>query len=204
MQVETLRNPRLDAERPMAVTQKFLVVTSNYPARAAGVGKLMRIDRAREVCPELVLISGEDLTPYREASAQVFSALSSFGNCQKLGLDELFVDVTAAAHELLAAELAWAPTCNVHSAATGTCSAEAQSHTGTDYRPQDLRSTASSGVSMTSARMGDGVPLLRAASHVAMQCKQAVLEQTGLTVSVGVANNKALPTLTLTLTRPQL
>ena len=52
--------------------------------------------------------------------------------------------------------------------------------------------------------MGDGVPLLRAASHVAMQCKQAVLEQTGLTVSVGVADNKALPTLTLTLTRPQL
>ena len=96
-QVEMARNPHLDRDRPVAVTQKFLVVTCNYPARAAGVGKLMRIDKAKEVCPDLVLVSGEDLTPYREASESIFAALSAFGPCQKLGLDELFVDVTALA-----------------------------------------------------------------------------------------------------------
>ena len=47
------------------VTQKYLVVTANYPARARGVGKLMGTAEARRRCPELVLVSGEDLTPYR-------------------------------------------------------------------------------------------------------------------------------------------
>ena len=47
------------------ITQKYLVVTCNYPARAAGVGKLMSTKEARKKCPSLVLISGEDLTPYR-------------------------------------------------------------------------------------------------------------------------------------------
>ena len=47
------------------ITQKYLVVTCNYPARAAGVGKLMSTKEALKRCPSLVLISGEDLSPYR-------------------------------------------------------------------------------------------------------------------------------------------
>ena len=63
-QVEELRNPAL-REQPLAVTQKYIVVTSNYPARARGVTKLMAITDARARCPELVCVCGEDLTPYR-------------------------------------------------------------------------------------------------------------------------------------------
>jgi nucleotidyltransferase/DNA polymerase involved in DNA repair len=36
--VEECRNPSLRGQ-PLAVTQKYLVVTANYPARAAGVTK---------------------------------------------------------------------------------------------------------------------------------------------------------------------
>ena len=43
-------------------------VTCNYPARRAGVTKLMTIEEARRKCPELILVCGEDLTPYREMS----------------------------------------------------------------------------------------------------------------------------------------
>lgn len=57
-QVEELRDPRL-SERPTAVTQKYLIVTANYRARAAGLGKLMSIDEAKRRCPEVVLISGQ-------------------------------------------------------------------------------------------------------------------------------------------------
>ena len=39
--------------------------TANYRARAAGLSKLMAIDEAKRRCPEVALISGEDLTPYR-------------------------------------------------------------------------------------------------------------------------------------------
>eukprot|EP00966_Prymnesium_polylepis_P057367 1328438-Prymnesium_polylepis.1 len=86
-QEEIRRDASLDPARPVAVFQKFLVVTCNYPARAAGVAKLMRTEVARARCPELVLVSGEDLTPYREASDRVFASLCRFGPTQKLGLD---------------------------------------------------------------------------------------------------------------------
>lgn len=39
-QVEEVRDPSL-RERPLGVTQKYLIVTSNYPARRSGVTKLM-------------------------------------------------------------------------------------------------------------------------------------------------------------------
>ncbi len=45
------------------------VVTCNYPARAAGVTKLMAITEARARCPQLALVPGEDLSPYRWAWA---------------------------------------------------------------------------------------------------------------------------------------
>ena len=87
-QCEELRNPALK-ERPLGkvlsvallpqalsrqyalvcgtgITQKYLIVTSNYPARRRGVTKLMGTVEAKQKCPELVLVSGEDLTPYRQ------------------------------------------------------------------------------------------------------------------------------------------
>ena len=53
------------------IQQKYLLVTCNYPARARGVTKLMGITEAKKKCPELVLVSGEDLTRYREMSYQI-------------------------------------------------------------------------------------------------------------------------------------
>ena len=223
-QVELVRDPTIDRERPVAVSQKFLVVTANYAARAAGVGKLMRIDAAKECCPELVLIPGEDLTPYREASAAIFTVLSEFGACQKLGLDEFFVDVTIAS-KLLGTKLPWAAACHVHAAKHGTSSAEALEGRTTNMRPQDLRAKAAS---TSDSGGGDGggagrvckgatavaddcdddndgdtlTTLLRAASHVAEHCKRAVLEQCGLTVSAGVASTKALAKLVSGLHKP--
>jgi nucleotidyltransferase/DNA polymerase involved in DNA repair len=135
-----LRN-RLPASRPVAVTQKFLVVTCNYPARAAGVGKLMATSEALRRCPELKLVSGEDLTPYREASDAVLEVLSRFGPTQRAGLDEFFVDATAAARGEVEAGSGerWAPGTHVHTAATATTTAEAMAGTGTCFRPMDLR-----------------------------------------------------------------
>ncbi|CAL8464263.1 g3798 [Coccomyxa elongata] len=78
----------------MAVTQKYLIVTANYPARRLGVTKLQGISVAKERCPGLILISGEDLSPYRQASKQILSVLQRFGVAERLGMDEVFLDVT--------------------------------------------------------------------------------------------------------------
>lgn len=40
-------------------------------ARELGVTKLMSVANAREKCPQLVLVKGEDLTHYREMSYKV-------------------------------------------------------------------------------------------------------------------------------------
>ena len=54
----------------------------------------MSTDDAKNKCPSLVLISGEDLTPYRKASKHITAVLQRFGVCQRLGMDEVFVDIT--------------------------------------------------------------------------------------------------------------
>lgn len=59
-QVEELRNPSLKGS-PLGVTQKYLIVTSNYAARSRGVSKLMGIKDAQAVCPEIHLVRSNKL-----------------------------------------------------------------------------------------------------------------------------------------------
>ena len=93
-QVEERRRPTL-AGRPLGVRQKNIVVTCNYEARAMGIRKCMLVEDALRVCPSLTLVPGEDLAPYRQASAQVTALLQQFSPLvERLGLDENFVDVT--------------------------------------------------------------------------------------------------------------
>ena len=60
-----------------------------YTARSFGVTKLQGITEAKERCPGLILISGEDLTPYRRASKEILAVLQRFGVAERLGMDEV-------------------------------------------------------------------------------------------------------------------
>uniref|UniRef100_A0A8C8E847 DNA polymerase iota n=1 Tax=Otus sunia TaxID=257818 RepID=A0A8C8E847_9STRI len=93
-QVEMIRNPEL-RDKPLGVQQKYIVVTCNYEARKRGVKKMMSVKDAKEKCPQLVLVNGEDLTPYREMSYKVTELLGEFCPLvERLGFDENFVDIT--------------------------------------------------------------------------------------------------------------
>ncbi|XP_006893217.1 PREDICTED: DNA polymerase iota-like, partial [Elephantulus edwardii] len=82
-------------DKPLGVQQKSLLVTCNYEARKLGVKKLMSIRDAKEKCPQLVLVNGEDLTQYREMSYKVTELLEEFSPIvERLEFDENFVDVT--------------------------------------------------------------------------------------------------------------
>ena len=61
----------------LGIQQKYIIVTCNYVARKFGVKKLMYISDAKKKCPELVLVSGEDLTHYREYSDKVTGKTAS-------------------------------------------------------------------------------------------------------------------------------
>ena len=66
-------------------------------ARSHGVKKLMPITEAKRLCPSLVLADGEDLSPFRDVSKRLYALLRSHswnGRVERLGLDEIFLDVT--------------------------------------------------------------------------------------------------------------
>lgn len=94
-QVEEIRDPTL-RDKPVGIQQKNIVVTCNYVARSYGIKKLMLLTDALRLCPDLVLVKGEDLTPYRQMSSKIHSVLLTFTPLvEKLGLDENFLDVTS-------------------------------------------------------------------------------------------------------------
>ncbi|PLB55030.1 putative DNA polymerase iota [Aspergillus steynii IBT 23096] len=82
---------------PLAVQQKQIVVTCNYEARRRGLHKLQLIREAKQICPDVVIVLGEDLSKFRDASKELYLFLRGFvwgGRVEKLGFDELFLDVT--------------------------------------------------------------------------------------------------------------
>ncbi|RAH43293.1 putative DNA polymerase iota [Aspergillus brunneoviolaceus CBS 621.78] len=82
---------------PLAVQQKQIVVTCNYEARRRGLRKLQLIREAKQICPDVVIVLGEDLTRFRDASKRLFLYLRSFvwgDKVERLGFDEVFMDVT--------------------------------------------------------------------------------------------------------------
>ncbi|KAH6841237.1 hypothetical protein B0T12DRAFT_458430 [Alternaria alternata] len=89
-------NPALRS-LPLAVQQKQIIVTCNYEARRRGLHKLQLIHQAKKVCPDVVIVLGEDLTRFRNASKQLYTFLRSFSwnsRVERLGFDEVFLDVT--------------------------------------------------------------------------------------------------------------
>lgn len=72
--------------------QKQLIVTCNYEARRLGLHKLQLIREARKICPDVVIIMGEDLTRFRDASKELYKFLRTFswsGKVERLGFDEV-------------------------------------------------------------------------------------------------------------------
>jgi nucleotidyltransferase/DNA polymerase involved in DNA repair len=84
-------NPALRS-LPLAVQQKQIVVTCNYEARRRGLRKLQLIHEAKKACPDVVIVLGEDLTRFRNASKELYAFLRSFSwnsRCERLGFDEV-------------------------------------------------------------------------------------------------------------------
>lgn len=85
--------------RPLGIKQKNILATCNYNARGRGVRKLMLVSEARAVCPDLVLVDGEDLTPFRDASKMLFNFLRAYSwsaKVERLGFDEVFMGTPSA------------------------------------------------------------------------------------------------------------
>ncbi|XP_045646086.1 DNA polymerase iota isoform X1 [Ursus americanus] len=175
-QVEMISNPELKG-KPLGVQQKYLVVTCNYEARKLGVKKLMNVRDAKEKCPQLVLVNGEDLTRYREMSYKVTELLEEFSPVvERLGFDENFVDLTEMVErrlqQLQSDELS------------------ALTVSGHVYNNQYIN-------------LHDIVHIrLLVGSQIAAEMREAMYNQLGLTGCAGVASNKLLAKLVSGVFKP--
>ncbi|XP_053277619.1 DNA polymerase iota isoform X1 [Pleuronectes platessa] len=167
-QVEMIRNPAL-REVPLAgIQQKYIIVTCNYVARDLGLTKLMSVIDAKEKCPQLVLVKGEDLTHYREMSYKVTELLMSYCPLvERLGFDENFMDVT----EMVERRLTQTPDLNNFSF-TG----HVYNHISANVKASDH-------------------PRMALGSHIAAELREAIHNKLGLTGCAGIATNKLLAKL---------
>ncbi|XP_044185835.1 DNA polymerase iota isoform X1 [Thunnus albacares] len=166
-QVEMIRNPAL-RDVPLGIQQKYIIVTCNYVARQQGVTKLMSITDAKEKCPQLVLVKGEDLTHYREMSYKVTELLLSYCPLvERLGFDENYMDVT----EMVETRLTQTVESNNYS-----FKGHVYNHSGADAKAANH-------------------PRLALGSHIAAELREALHSKLGLTGCAGVATNKLLAKL---------
>ncbi|CAI6009140.1 unnamed protein product [Closterium sp. NIES-65] len=147
------------------------------------------IDDARTRCPEIVLVNGEDLTPYRQASKRIFFVLARFGTLERLGLDEAFVDLSPQVAAMVAAG-SFKEGFLGHverGAATGggkgggASEIDREGGRGSEENDHDDRCLF----------LGPGECHLAAGSWLAGEARRAVEEETGYQMSCGVSHNSA-------------
>ena len=173
-QCEELRNPLLRG-KPVGVQQKALVITSNYAARAFGIQKGDSLQAVREKCPDITICNGEDLTFYGQISQQVFDVAQRFtSRVEKLGLDEIFVDITELLEERLDAE---------------PC--------GEIYGEGDAQPPAEPAEADCWRRLSVG-------SAICQEIREAIQQEVGLTSSAGISVSKLLAKMVSSWKKPNL
>ncbi|XP_075147278.1 DNA polymerase iota [Haematobia irritans] len=174
-QVEEIRNPSLRS-KALGVQQKNIVVTCNYNARAHGVKKLMLVAEAKRLCPDLVLVSGEDLTPYKQMSQKIFEILLNYTPLvEKLGFDENFLDVSALVESREQLKLQ-------------------QDKDDIDIPEVDGHIYPSDGTTLNACRCGCS-HRLAVGTQIAREIRQELKNKLGLTCCAGIAYNKLLAKL---------
>lgn len=95
--VEELRDPSLK-NKPFAVggeaDKRGVIASCSYAARKYGVHSAMATSRAKQLCPELILIRGKH-NEYSQKSSEVMEILSGHtALIEKVSIDEAFMDVS--------------------------------------------------------------------------------------------------------------
>ncbi|MCO5613764.1 hypothetical protein L7F22_068042 [Adiantum nelumboides] len=182
------RDPSLNG-LPVAIKQKTICATTSYEARAKGVQKLMRIRDAVAKCPELIFVDGEDLSYFRKISSEIFKIVSSMvrdGLVEKLGMDELFCDVTEMVEDEYNQEIA------------GLSQSVKPFGNILPQRTKHL-------LDQKKGELDEFDPLTRKlfiASNLAKTIRERVAEEVGLTSSAGIATSKCLAKLIGNLHKP--
>lgn len=187
---------------PFAVQQKQIIVTCNYTARSRGLHKLQLIRDARRICPDVIIELGEDISRFRDASKELYKFIEAYtwnGKVERLGFDEVFMDVTDMIDnnmEILnknALEQSFFQISKEDP--TLGFEFDASVVAGHVY-PTDYRYPAEEMVDEQTLR-------LRLGSHLAMYMRHELEQHKGYSATVGIATNKLLAKLVGNLHKPK-
>jgi len=194
---------KIPRDRPFAIGQKHIVVTSNYEARKYGVSKLQLREEAYRKCPSLLIVEGSDLERYRIHARRIYECFRKA--CQehvdvpvcKGSMDEMLVDLTNYVVNVNTTMSAYAPIYVYGENEEKTVLTEDQ--TG-----------ASSVVATSATKPGlDASPYqdpvvrrLQIAAQIGTKIRQRVLQETGFTTTMGVSVNPLLAKIACGLRKP--
>ena len=171
------------------------------------------------MCPELILVNGEDLTYYRRFSRAVTRLVKGIiwnRAVERLGMDELFCDVTdmVQAHLEDVKRGIGTPAAGCSSRIFFNLSQDRSSTTnGFWYEPMSAPSlvipalvnlVASDSAASQREHAEAHSPLFGIAAHLAAHIRERIHTELGFTTSAGVAHNKTLAKLMASLNKPAL
>ena len=167
--------------------------------------KLQSVNKAKKLVPDVVIVLGEELGRFRDASKSLYRFLESFtwsGKVERLGFDEVFLDVTDIVdyNESILNPLDLGhsffylmrddPTVGFEFDATQIC--------GPTFPTEDTQPP-----SMGSAEVSDLRIRLILGSHFAQHLRHRLEEEKGYTSTVGISTNKLLSKLVGNVNKPR-
>ncbi|CAO1636340.1 unnamed protein product [Parajaminaea phylloscopi] len=218
-----IRDPSLNG-LPIGIKQKGILATCSYEARALGVRKLSSVSEGLRCCPELILVNGEDLSFFRKLSNQCWKLVRSLiwgAKVEKLGLDELFCDVTEMVDSHFRVARSSLPSdldrqynfCFARDPASIDQGAPSFTYKDQDAvpghsllfpttRPRDDSWSSSEQESCISDSWSEQQRRLIVGARIAQYLRQKILTETGLSMSAGIAHNKVLAKLISSKNKP--
>ena len=193
---------------PLGIQQKQIIVTANYVGRSRGLYKLQLVTEAKRVCPEAVIILGEDLTRFRNASKELYNFLRKrtwSDRAERLGFDEVWLDCTDMvdynANLLNPNDLSNSFFCMDRSDPTAGFSFDASSLFGPTYPPRyNALETGKLSGDVSDAQLRLRLVL---GSHLARHLRHELESQSGYTATVGIGTNKTVSKLVGNLHKPR-
>jgi DNA polymerase iota len=196
-------NPALRS-LPLAVQQKQIIVTCNYEARRRGLHKLQLISEAKKMCPDVVIVLGEQLDRFRDASKDLYKYIEGFTwnkKVERLGFDEVFLDVT----DIVSYNQALLNSNDLRhtffqlsrSDPTFGFPFDATRVAGHEY-PE-----VSASLSTSETEQSDLLIRLILGSHLAQHVRHKLVEEKGYTSTVGISTSKLLSKLVGNLHKPR-
>lgn len=200
----------------LTIRKKQIIVTCNYEARRRGLSKLQLIHEAKKICPDVVIVLGEELGRFRDASKSLCKFLEAFtwsGKVERLGFDEVFMDVTDLVDYnqglLNHRDLAHSFFQLKHDDPTIGFSFDATQIAGPSF-PEDLNdpspqdSLPESSTAVPRHNINDPLLLrLVLGSHLAQHLRWSLEEEKGHSSTVGISTNKLLSKLAGNIHKPK-